>query len=95
MSWSVRLLDNGSATGAAGKWAGGPGVFTVTGVFGGATVKLQQLGPDGATWLDVSGGNADLTAPGQGGFVLPEGQVRAAVTGGTPSGLIAVANQVG
>ena len=95
MSLSVRLLDEGSVTGSAGRWAGGSGVFTVTGTFGGATVKLQQLGPDGATWLDVSGGHVDLTAPGQGGFVLPEGQVRAAVSGGTPSSLTAVATQVG
>ncbi len=95
MGTSIRLLDDGDVTGAANTWAGGPGVFTVTGTFGGATVKLQQLGPDGATWLDVSGGNADLTGPGQGGFVLPEGQVRAAVAGGTPSGLTAVATHVG
>jgi hypothetical protein len=36
----------------------------------------------------------DFTAPGQGGFVLPAGPIRAGVSGGTPSGLVAVAVQV-
>jgi hypothetical protein len=94
MTGSVRLLDNASATGSPRGWLGGAGVFTVAGSFGGATVKLQQLGPDGSTWLDISGGAVDFTAPGQGGFVLPAGPIRAAVSGGTPSGLEAVAAQV-
>lgn len=94
MTGSVRLLDNASSTGSPRNWLGGAGVFTVAGTFGGATVKLQQLGPDGATWLDISGGAVDFTAPGQGGFVLPAGPIRAAVTGGAPSGLEAVAVQV-
>lgn len=94
MAERIILLDNAGATGTAKQWPGGAGVFTVTGTFGGATVKLQQLGPDGTTWLDISGGDATLTAPGQGGFVLPEGRIRASVSGGTPSGLDAVANEV-
>ena len=94
MTGSVRLLDNANSTGSPHPWPGGAGVFTIAGTFGGTTVKLQQLGPDGATWLDISGGAVDFTAPGQGGFVLPAGPVRAAVAGGTPSGLEAVAVQV-
>ena len=94
MTESLRLLQNASATGAAKGWPGGAGVFTATGTFGGATVKLQQLGPDGTTWLDISGDAVTLSTPGQGGFVLPAGPVRAAVVGGTPSGLDAVAVQV-
>ena len=91
MAERIDLLDNAGATGAAQQWPGGAGVFAVTGTFGGATVKLQQLGPDGTTWLDVAGGDVDLLAPGQGGFVLPAGLIRAVVTGGAPSGLDAVA----
>lgn len=94
MTGSVRLLENASATGAARNWLGGAGVFTVAGTFGGASVKLQQLGPDGVTWLDISGGAVDLTAPGQGGFVLPAGPIRATVSGGAPSALEAIAAQV-
>ncbi len=94
MTESVRLLDNGSATGEAMGWPGGAGVFTAAGTFGGATVKLQQLAPDGVTWLDISGGAVDLTAPGQGGFVLPAGPIRADVSGGAPAALHAVAVQV-
>lgn len=94
MTESVRLLDNANSTGSPHSWPGGAGVFAVAGTFGGTTVKLQQLGPDGATWLDVSGGAVDFTAPGQGGFVLPAGPMRASVSGGTPSGLVAVAVQV-
>lgn len=94
MAERIVLLDNAGAMGAAKQWPGGAGVFTVTGTFGGATVKLQQLGPDGTTWLDIAGGDVTLTAAGQGGFVLPAGAIRAAVTGGAPSGLDAVANGV-
>ena len=94
MSGSVRLLDNATSTGNPRNWPGGAGVFAVAGTFGGAAVKLQQLGPDGTTWLDISGGAVDFAAPGQGGFVLPAGPIRAGVSGGTPSGLVAVAVQV-
>jgi hypothetical protein len=94
MTGSVRLLDNANSTGNPRNWPGGAGVFAVAGTFGGTTVKLQQLGPDGVTWLDISGGAVDFTAPGQGGFVLPAGPMRASVSGGAPSGLVAVAVQV-
>lgn len=93
MTKRVVLLDNGSETGAAMRWPGGPGVFSAVGSFNGATVKLQHLGPDGATWLDISGGACDFQSNGQGGFVLPQGSIRAAVTGGSPSAIHA--NAVG
>jgi hypothetical protein len=80
------LLSNATATGAAATWGGGAGVFIVVGTFTGATVALETLGPDGATWVASQAG---LTANGVQRFVLPPGQIRASVTGGTPSGLYA------
>lgn len=93
LSFAVDLLSNASATGSAVNWAGGKGNFAVVGTFSGATVKLQALGPDGTTYIDVP--NASLTAAGMALFELPAGQVKAVVTGGTsPSGLYAKAARV-
>lgn len=58
-----QLLSNASATGAAVQWSGGLGVFTALGTFGGATVTLQYLGPDGVTWVAM-GTDTTLTAAG-------------------------------
>ena len=90
-SFSVTLLQNANATSAAKNWPGGRGSLVVSGVFGGTTVQLQGLGPDGATWVAV--GSA-LTSAGQVLFEMPPGQIRALVTGGTPSGLYAQAARV-
>lgn len=86
----VDLLTNASATGNAVIWPGGRGTFLATGTFSGATVKLQVLGPDNTTWIDA-GTYTTLTAAGAGNFDLPQGQIRAAVTGGPPSGINAIA----
>lgn len=88
----LNLLTKASATGDGHMWPGGTGLFTAAGTFGGATVKLQYLGPDGATWLDA-GYDATLTAAGGALFDLPQVQIRAAVSGGTPSGLYSNATQ--
>ena len=88
-----QLLSNASATGSAAQWGGGTGVFSVCGTFSGATVSLQFLGPDGSTYIDV-GTDTMLTSNGAGGFVLPPGKIRAYISGGTPSGLYAQAEQV-
>lgn len=85
------LLSNASATGSAVRWPGGEGTFTVVGTFGGTTVALQYLGPDGTTWIGVDATDASFTAAGMCGFVLAPGQIRAAVTGGSPSALYAKA----
>lgn len=90
---SIPLLINGSATGIATVWPGGQGVFTVIGTFGGATVKLQFLGPDQATWIDA-GSATTLTANGAGLFYLHACQIRAFVSGGAPSGIFAEADRV-
>ena len=88
-----QLLSNASATGAAVQWTGGLGVFTALVTFGGATVTLQYLGPDGVTWVAM-GTDTTLTAAGGGVFVYPPGQVRAAISGGPPSGMYAQAEPV-
>ncbi len=88
----LELLSNASATGSGKVWNGGEGAFLVAGTFGGATVTLQILGPDGSTWLDV-GTDAALTAAGAVGFSLPPGTIRAEVDGGTPSGLYALVDR--
>ncbi len=92
------LIANGSATGAAVDWAGGKGVFVVrAGTFSGATVKLQWSPDQGTTWLDVDQGGdvfVTLTAVGAGLFELPGCKIRAAVTGGPPSGIYALAGEV-
>ncbi len=88
----LELLSNASATGSGKIWNGGRGAFMAAGTFGGATVTLQVLGPDGTTWLDV-GAEAALTAPGAVGFDLPPGTIRAEVDGGDPSGLYALVDR--
>jgi len=87
------LLTNASATGSAQNWKGGRGVFTLAGTVGGATITLQYLGPDATTWLTAAAATT-LTAVGVGSFELPPGQIRAAVTGGSPSGLYAQAERI-
>lgn len=80
------LLVNASATGSGVLWRGGGGVFIAEGTFGGATLTLQMLMPDGVTWANVP--NMDgLTATGVQLFMAPPGLIRATVTGGAPSGL--------
>lgn len=88
-----QLLSNASATGSAVVWDGGTGVFSAAGTFSGATVTLQFMGPDGATWI-AAGVDTTLTTAGAGGFILPPGRIRAEITGGPPSGMYAQADKV-
>lgn len=93
MASNIQLLSGASATGASNQYQGGRSFFAVSGTFGGATVSLQFLGPDGTTWLDTPG--TALTAPGAAACDLPtQANVRAGVTGGTPSGLSARVDRV-
>lgn len=80
-SQAIDLLSNASATGSWFTWRGGDGVFLVTASSYG-TVKLQVMGPDGVTAIDVST-STSLTANGAVGFSLPPGQIRANVSGAT------------
>ncbi len=59
---------------------GGLYKFAVDGTFGGATVKLAVLGPDGATYMAA----ASVTSAGISDVELPAGYtVRGEVSGGT------------
>jgi hypothetical protein len=78
----VNLVENASATGSAKLYKGGPSTFSATATFGGGTVKLQVLLPDGSTWVDVAGGS--LTAAGMTAVLwLPQGQYRANIATAT------------
>ena len=90
MSLRLDLLSNASATGSAVAWPGGSGSFMCAGTFGGATVTLQFLGPDGTTYLAM-GTDTTLTANGGGNFFIAPCTLRCLVAGGPPSGLYAVA----
>ena len=70
-----KAFSNISATTAAFSLLGGK--YGVAGVatFGGGSVKLQTLGPDGTTWLSV-GTATDLAAAGYAVIDLPAGQYR-------------------
>ncbi len=91
---TITLLNNASATGSTMEWPGGEGEFAVAGTFGGATVKLQVLGPDGVTWIDA-GTNTTFTASNAGIFKAAHCFIRAAIVGGSPSGIYAIAQRVG
>jgi len=78
---NIILASNASATGSAQTWPGGPGLFSATATFGGGTVKLQFLLPDGSSWADADAASGTtyttLTAAGGGIFELPPGaQIR-------------------
>lgn len=86
MQTNVTLLSAASATGAGQPIAfGGEYCFDVAGTFGGATVGLQMLGADGATWIAVndSAGALAFTAAGAAIVAIPAGSYRATITGGT------------
>jgi hypothetical protein len=84
---AANLLDNASATGDAMQVAGGTYVVSADGTFGGATLQLQLRSPDGTSWLTIA--DAVLTAEGSYVIDLGDGEIRMAVTGGTPSALYA------
>lgn len=105
-SWGAQLIGGlntatppvnvgGTATGAAVDCPGGIMQFSVAGTFGGATVALYVLGPDGVTWLNA-GVNTTLTAAGMGIAYLAPCQIQAQISGGPPSGIFAsIARVVG
>ncbi len=85
---TYQLLTDAAATGdPVGPMVGGSYVWTTSGTFGGATVKLQYLGPDGTTYIDVA--SASMSSAGS-LFIDHVGAgaiVKAVVSGGSPSGL--------
>lgn len=93
-SAGVTLLSNASASSGWVDWPGGLAVFSVAGTFGGCTVTLNILGPDGSTAIPASATQGIFTAAGSGQLNLPPGQVQAQVSGGAPSGLYATLARV-
>lgn len=85
------LLVNASTDGAWEQWTGGRGTFMVVGTFGGATVTLQTKGPDPAGTPIAVGEHTTFTENGVGNFDLASCEIRAAISGGSPSGLYATA----
>lgn len=69
------LASNVSATTSAFQLRGGKYAAAVVATFGGGSVKLQTLGPDGTTWISVASAT-DFTAAGYGTVDLPAGQYR-------------------
>lgn len=92
----ITLLSNvtGAGNGATAHVDfAGEYVCTVDGTFGGATVKLQQLSPDGASWLDIL--DASLTAEGSFIVALGSGRdVRAVLSGGAPVSMYCALDRV-
>lgn len=85
----LQLLNNEAATGAeAVAQIGGRYVFAINGTFGGTTAQLQFLGPNGTTYIDVTGGS--FTAAGSVSVDVARGtHARVTLTGGTPSAMYA------
>jgi hypothetical protein len=88
---SYVLLSNGSATGNSVAIRGGEYMVYFDGTIGGATISLQMQSPSGA-WADIEVFTANAiryTAlpRSQTGIYLPAGNVRCALTGGTPSAI--------
>lgn len=80
----VALLANASATGSWTRWGGGRTALVTFGTLP-TTYKLQILGKDGSTAVDV----ATITAAGVTSYDLPPGEYRMSVDSGSPSGLYA------
>ena len=81
----LELLNAGDTTSGAKVWRGGKAQFALNGAFDGAQVKLQQIGPDGSNYLDMttSQGSDYVTT-----VDLPLCQVRASVgSSGTSTSL--------
>lgn len=91
---NLQLLSNASASGAALPVpTGGRYVYMIAGTFGGTSSKLQVLGPDGTTFLDVPG--STLAVAGYVSVDIPAGSsVKAVLTGGTPSAMFATLSLV-
>lgn len=82
------LASNVSATGSAVQINGGEYIFNVEGTVGGSTASLQVKTPNG-TWTNVTSYGVEVKATAlpfaASPLQLPAGEVRLALTGGTPS----------
>jgi hypothetical protein len=83
-------FSNISATTAAFTLRGGKYAFTVNATFGGGTVKLQTLGGDGSTWIDVASQTANASVavdvcPGQYRIAIATATVVFVIVGRVPT----------
>ena len=94
---NIALLSAGAATGA-GKVTqfSGRYCFAVVGSFDGATVGLQMLGPDDATWIAVKDavGAIAFTSADASLVFLPAGTYRATIAGGGAPSITAVLKRI-
>lgn len=82
------LVDAGADGDPVTDIVAGDYIFAAAGTFGGATVALSYLGPDGATYIPLT--DTELTSAGAVTVRIGQGAtVKATVTGGAPSGLYA------
>lgn len=79
---------NSSADQAAVFWPGGRAALCIVASAYGTTVKFQQLGADGATWLDMNGTTISANAAPV-LYDCPAGQYRMHIAGGTTTALYA------
>ena len=75
LSTDGQAFSNIAATTSAFTLKGGKYGAAVVATFGGGSVKLQTLGPDGSTYVSVSSGT-DFSAAGYATVDLPPGQYR-------------------
>lgn len=71
----ILASNQGTGNSAAVKVTGGAYAFDVTATFGGGTVTLQRLGPDGSTYLTADSAGAVTSAVGV-VLALPPGDYR-------------------
>lgn len=65
-----------TATTAAFTLKGGVYKASAIATWGGGSAKLEMLGPDGTTFLEVDSTNSSFTANGNGNVALPPGQYK-------------------
>lgn len=78
----ITLLSGQTTNGGAGvDWGGGPGLLTVYGTWGTASVELSYSSDGGTTYIPTDGGL--FTTDGALNVAFGTGKVKAAVTGVT------------
>ncbi|HUP06845.1 MAG TPA: hypothetical protein VMU47_06830 [Caldimonas sp.] len=90
-SWGQQLAGSGvtgAGNGTTGPFdcPGGRMSYAVCGTFGGCSVQLNQLGPDGTTWLPVG---AAVTSAGVAIVELAPCQLQLVITGGAGNAIFA------
>lgn len=99
-SASVELLTNEAATGAAQQWPGGRGLCTASGTFGGTSMTLEYRGAGNLFYpvkaMAGDGTRTTIALTTQDGFLfeLPPCEIRAVLTGGSPSAMFASAARI-